>query len=391
MIRNTKIAMTGGQAMAYALKQINPDVMPVYPITPQTPIIENFAKYQAERLVDTEIITVESEHSAISAAVGSSAAGARTVTATSSQGLALMNEILYIASGMRLPIFMAVSARALSAPLNIHNDHSDVMGARDAGWVQLFAENVQEAYDNTIIGLKLAESSQIPVMSIMDGFITSHSVENLETIPDEAVKKIVGEFNPEQFLLDVDNPVAFGVMALPPHYFDFKADQEKAMRGTLENYKKITEEFSAVSGRLYGVSEAYRTEDAEHIIVLAGSTAGTAKEAVDQLREKGERVGLLKIKLFRPFPHAEISAALFRARSVAVLDKAMSFGTYPPFYTEIITSLHANKITRPEVGSYVYGLGGRDIFVTDIIKVFEDMIKGEISKEIKYIGIKKDE
>ena len=301
-----------------------------------------------------------------------------------------MNEILYIASGMRLPIFMAVSARALSAPLNIHNDHSDVMGARDTGWIQLFAENVQESYDNTFIGLKLGELSKIPVMSIMDGFITSHSVENLETIPDEAVKKFVGDFNPEQFLLDVDNPVAFGVMALPPHYFDFKIDQDTAIREAQENYKKITEEFFSISGRRYDLFETYRMEDAEHVIVLAGSAAGTAKEVVDFLREKGKKVGLLKIKLFRPFPHMEIAVALSSAGNIAVLDKAMSFGTYPPFYTEIINSLHSNKITRPEVGSYIYGLGGRDIFVTDIEKVFDDLIKGEISKDIKYIGLNKN-
>jgi len=375
--------------MALALKQINPAVMPVYPITPQTPIIESFAKYQAERSVDTEIIIVESEHSAISAAVGASAAGARTVTATSSQGLALMNEILYIASGMRLPILMAVSARALSAPLNIHNDHSDVMGARDAGWVQLFSENVQEAYDNILIGLKLAEMSRTPVMVIMDGFITSHSFENLNPLSDEEVKKFVGEYNPEKFLLDVDNPVVFGTMALPPHYFDFKVDQDKAMRQSFDDYKKITEEFSKLSNRSYSSYESYELDDADQVVVVAGSTAGTAKDVVDKLRKEGKKVGLLKIKLFRPFPTEEVKNALFKAKNIAVLDKAMSFGTKPPLYSEIVNSLWNLQPTTYNLQSYIYGLGGRDIFQSDIEKVFEDLISGDVSDEIKYIGIKK--
>jgi pyruvate ferredoxin oxidoreductase alpha subunit len=389
MKHEKKIVMTGGQAVALALKQINPDVMPAYPITPQTPIIETFAKFQAERVVDTEIITVESEHSALSAAVGASAAGARTVTATSSQGLALMNEILYIASGLRLPILMAVSARALSAPLNIHNDHSDVMGARDAGWVQLFAENVQEAYDNTFIGLKLAETAKIPVMPIMDGFITSHSFENLNLISDEDAKKFMGEYIPEKYLLDTDNPAAFGMMALPPHYFDFKIDQDNAVREAQKSYIKITEEFSKLSGRAYGLYEAYELADAESVIVVAGSTAGTAKEAVDRLRGQGQKVGLLKIKLFRPFPAKEIADSLKNAKNIAVLDKAMSFGTYPPLYTEIINSLYKASSAKLQTTSYIYGLGGRDVFVADIEKVFENLINGEISNEIKYIGIKK--
>jgi len=401
MEKNNKIALTGGQAMTYALKQINPDVMPIYPITPQTPIIETFAKFQAEHAVDTEIITVESEHSAISAAVGASAAGARTVTATSSQGLALMNEILYIASGMRLPILMAVSARALSAPLNIHNDHSDVMGARDTGWIQLFSENVQEAYDNTLIGLKLAEVSGIPAMAIIDGFITSHSIENLKTLPDKAVKKFVGEYQPEKFLLDTDNPVTFGTMALPPHYFDFKLDQDRAMRKAAKDYEKITQEFFDLSGRPYGLYEAYQVENAENVIILAGSAAGTAKDVVDKMRKEGKKFGLLKIKLFRPFPSPEIAAALKAAKNIAVLDKAMSFGTYPPIYQEIVSALHQEpdlakkdnetyliKKAKPKVQSYVYGLGFRDIFVKDIEKVFEDLIRGNISSEIKYVGIK---
>lgn len=381
-----KKAMTGGVAVAEALRQINPDVMAAYPITPQTPIIETFAKMQAERLVDTEIIPVESEHSAMSACIGSSAAGARTVTATSSQGLALMNEVLYIASGMRLPILMAVSARALSAPLNIHGDHSDVMSVRDAGWIQLFCENAQEVYDNTLIGMRLAGAANVPVMVIMDGFITSHSVENLEILPDEIVKKFVGEFKPENSLMDIDNPRTFGAMALPDTYMDFKIKQDQAMRGAKDYYRQITREFKKISGRDYDIIEKYKTDGAEHIMVVLGSTAGTAKDVVDKLRDKGKKVGLLKIKLFRPFPHKEVGEVLSKARNVAVLDRAMSIGTNPPLYSEIINSCKLSSISH-YVSSYVYGLGGRDIFEKDIEKVFNDLIMGRVSRVCRYVNV----
>jgi len=401
MTQKNKLALTGGAAMAEALKQINPDVMPVYPITPQTPIIETYAKFQADGEVETEIIQVESEHSAMSASIGASAAGARTVTATSSQGLALMNEVLYIASGMRLPILMAVSARALSAPISIHGDHSDVMGARDAGWIQIFSENVQEAYDNINIGMKLAEKTSTPVMAIMDGFITSHCVENLETLETEKVREFVGEFQPEKYLLDVDNPATFGAFSLQESHFYFKVDQEKAMINSAEEYQKIAKEFEKLSGRKKGYFEAYELEGATHAVVLMGSTAGTVKEVVDRMRLRGEKVGILKVNLFRPFPASYIAEALKKVRNIAVLDRAMSIGTMPPLYQEIVSCLsrmpdikkqdeetYIIKNAKPEIQSYVYGLGGRDIFAADIEKVYEDLINGDISGEIKYIGIK---
>ena len=377
-----KKAMTGGVASAEALRQIAPEVMPVYPITPQTPIVEAFAKFQADGKVDTEIITVESEHSAISACVGSSASGARTVTATSSQGLALMNEILYIASGMRLPITMLISARALSAPINIHGDHSDVMGARDTGWIQLFSENSQEVYDNTIIGTKLAEKSRLPIMVIMDGFTTSHTVENLETLPDKIVQKFVGEFQPDQPLLDVKNPVSYGPVGLPDSYFEFKVEQKEAMDKVLENYKKIVENFEKNSGRKYDLFEKYKTNDAEQIIVLMGSTAGTAKDVVDKMRAEGKKVGLLKIKLFRPFPYKEIAKILTKAKSIAVMERVMPFGSVGPLYNEIAITLYSDKT---KISSYIYGLGGRDIFAKQIEDVFNELIIEKISNEIKYL------
>ncbi|MFA6973740.1 MAG: pyruvate ferredoxin oxidoreductase [Parcubacteria group bacterium] len=381
-----RIALTGGAAAAEALKQIEPDVMAVYPITPQTTIIETYAKFKADGVVATEVIEVESEHSAISACVGASAAGARTVTATSSQGLALMNEILYIASGMRLPILMVVSARALSAPINIHGDHSDVMGARDAGWIQIFSENAQEVYDNTIIGMKLAEKVGLPVMVIMDGFNTSHCVENLETLSKEQVQKFVGEYTPEKYLLNVSDPVTFGPLALQNSFFEFKVDQEKAMEAAKEAYLEIAKEFEKLSGRKKEYFEAYELEEAEQVIVLAGSTAGTAKDVVDKLRKKGQKVGLLEINLFRPFPREEIIAALKNAKSIAVMERAISSGTFSPIYQDILTGFY-DADAKPKIQPYVYSLGGRDIFAQDIENVFEDLEQGKISKEIKYIGL----
>lgn len=389
MIHSTKkrLALTGGAAVAEALKQIEPDVMAVYPITPQTPIIETYAKFHADGEVNTEIIQAESEHSAISACVGASAAGARTATATSSQGLALMNEILYIASGMRLPILMVVSARALSAPINIHGDHSDVMGARDAGWIQIFSENAQEVYDNTIIGMKLAEKVGLPVMVIMDGFNTSHSVEILEILDKEKVQKFIGEYNPEKSLLNIEDPVTFGPLALQNSYFEFKVDQDAAMRAAAEIYADINAEFAEVSGRTHNYFEAYKLDDAEQAIVLAGSTAGTAKDIIDSLREKGRKVGLLKINLFRPFPREEIISALKNAKSIAIMERAISSGTYSPFYQDIVSGFYQTD-NKPQIQQYIYSLGGRDIFKKDIEKVFEELIAGDISNKIKYIGIK---
>ena len=370
MIHPTKkLALTGGAAAAEALKQIEPEVMPIYPITPQTPIIETYAKFQADGEVDTEIIKVESEHSALSAAVGASAAGARTVTATSSQGLALMHEVLYIASGSRLPIMLVISARALSAPINIHGDHSDVMGCRDSGWIQLFSENAQEVYDKTIIGMKLAEKVNMPIMVIMDGFNTSHSVENLEILETEMVKEFVGEREAIAPLLDTDNPVTYGPVALQNSYFEFRIDEEKAMDDASSVFEKIAKDYEEISGRHYEYFEAYKTEDAERVMVLIGSAAGTAKVVVDKLREKGEKVGLVKINLFRPFNHNRMAELLKDAKEILVLDRAQSIGTNPPLYSELTNTLYQAGDIKP-IKSFVYGLGGRDIFQAQIENVF---------------------
>lgn len=377
-------AMTGGTVAAEFLRQINPDVMAVYPITPQTPIIETFSKMKADGKVSTEVIQVESEHSAMSAAIGAGAGGVRSVTATSSQGLALMHEMLYVASGLRLPIFMYVSARTLSAPLNIHGEHGDVMGSRDAGWIQIFSENVQEVYDNSFIAMRLSEKVKIPVMVIMDGFHTSHTVEKVEIQDDESAKNFIGDYKPEKSLFDFKNPESFGFLALQNSYFDFKAEQVESFREALIEYKKITGEFKPVFGRPYDYFEKYKMEGAEYAIVIAGSAAGTAKEAVDNLRSQGKKVGLLKIKLFRPFPYGNIAQALRNMKGVAVLDRAISLGAYPPIYSDIVNSANIANCGIP-ISSYVYGLGGRDVKQKEIENVFEELIKWKFSKEVKCI------
>ncbi len=385
--KKENLALTGGAAAAEALKQINPDVMPVYPITPQTPIIEVYAKMVADGEADTEMIKVESEHSAMSATVGASAAGVRAMTASSSQGILLMAEILPIASGMRLPILMLVSARAISAPINIHCDHQDMMFVRDSGWIQIFSENAQEVYDNTFIALKLAEKVRLPAMVIMDGFQTSHSVENLEILESSVAKNFAGTYQPKNYLLNFDDPKTFGPVGLPNSYFEFKRAQIEAMDGILGEIGEIFEKYEKISGRNYDVFESYKLEDAERVIVVAGSTAGTAKVAVDELREKGEKVGLLKIKLFRPFPYARIAEALKNVKKIAVLDRTVPLGSTAPLYGEIIQILCTIPNTKYTVQSCIYGLGGREIFKADIKKVFEDLSKDEV-EGIKYIGLK---
>jgi len=365
---SNKLALTGGYAAAHALKQINPDVMAVYPITPQTPIIEVYSKFKADGEVDTEVIHVESEHSAMSACVGSSAAGARTVTATSSQGLALMNEVLYIAAGLRLPILMVVSARALAAPLNIHGDHSDVMGCRDAGWVQIFCENPQEVYDKTIIGMKLAEVIKFPVMVIMDGFNTSHSVENMEDLDADVVKKFVGEYEPEQYLLDVENPITVGPVALQNSYFEFRRDMADDFDKIQKEYENICVEYEKISRRSYKIYEPYKLDGAEKIIVAMGSVCGTIKDAIDKMEKEGEKVGLMQLSLFRPFPYEDIKKASSKAKEVIVMDRNLTFGT-----KQVLASEISHSIEKP-VESFVYGLGGRDTFQKQII----DMVKGKI-------------
>lgn len=383
-------ALTGGQAVAVAMKQINPDVVAAYPITPQTPIIETFAQFVADGMVDTELIDVESEHSAMSAVVGASAAGARAMTATSSQGLALMAEIVYVASGSRLPIVMAISNRALSAPINIHCDHTDSMFLRDASWIQLYSENAQEAYDNTLIATRLAEndSVQLPVMVMQDGFITSHSVQNVKIIEDEKAKRFVGVLNPRLPLLDMKKPVTIGPLDLFDYFFEHKYQQVEAMENSKKILKQLDNEFFKLTGRKYDFIEKYRTNDADQIIVVLSSTAGTAKVVVDNLRKQKKKVGLIKVRCMRPFPNKEIANALSNARDVAILDRSISFGNFSPVFTEIRSALYELK-RKPRLHNYIYGLGGRNIGLADIKNVYNDLIKRKGNDKINYIGLRK--
>lgn len=382
------IAMNGDMAIAYAWKQIDPDVVAAYPITPQTIIVEAFSDYVADGHVTTEYVCAESEHSAMSLCVGASAAGARTATATASAGLAFMWEMLYIAASMRLPIIMAVANRALSGPINIHCDHGDAMGSRDSGWIQIFGENAQEAYDNSIMAFRIAEHPDIrlPVMVNLDGFITSHSLENMSLLPDEVVKRFVGEFKPIRPLLDVQRPSSYGPFDSPEYYFEHKYQQVKAMEASFQVIRDVQSEFAKISGRSYDIIEPYRLDDADYVVMAAGSTAGTLRAVVDGLRDEGEKVGSVKLRLFRPFPAREIAKLLNGKKAVAVMDRAISFGSAGPIFPEVRAALY-DCPGKPKIVDYVYGLGGRDVGVDDIRVVYEQLMKGE-SKSVNYLGVR---
>ena len=357
--------LTGGEAVAHAMRQIDPDVVPVYPITPQTPIIQGFAKFVADGSASGEIVNVESEHSAMSAAVGAALAGARTMTATSSQGMALMAEVVYIAAAMRAPIVMAVGNRALSGPINIHADHSDSMLVRDSGAVQLFAENAQEAYDFAVMAPRIAEHPDVllPVLVGQDGFTITHSAEPVALLPDDDVKSFVGDYAIPFPLLDLDTVTSQGPFAMPDSYFELRHDLVRAQEAALRVIEQIADEFAAVSGRGYGVVESYRLAGAERALVVMGSSAGTAKDVVDDLRVEGEAVGLLQVRSFRPFPVAAVRAALRGVNQVEVLDRADSPGGRPPLFAEV-------GGLADKVRSHVYGLGGRDLHPEHLRAVF---------------------
>ena len=383
-------AITGAEAAAEAMRQINPDVVVAYPITPQTPIVEQFAKYVADGIVDTEMVPVESEHSAMSATVGAEAAGARAMSATSSQGLALMWEIVAATPGLRLPIVMPLVNRTISAPLNIHCDHSDVMGITTLGWIQIFSENAQEVYENLLLAIRVAEDTrvQLPAMVNQDGFITSHAVEPVEIFDDAAIRAFVGVRSLDRGLLDLQHVQTVGAMVLPDYLLEVKRAEEEAMTHVFEVYTEVGKELSAITGRQYPFFETYRTEDADAVIVVLNSAAGTAKVAVDAMRAQGKKVGLLKPILFRPFPYAEVRDALKDVPVVGVLDRSMDFGAYAPVYTEIRNVLYELD-KRPATQSYIYGLGGRDIMTTEIETVFEELLSGNLDPQHqRYIGLR---
>jgi len=384
--------LSGNEAVAYAMKQVNPDVIGAFPITPSTEIPEYFAKYVANGEVNTEFVLVESEHSSMSVCIAAQAAGARAVSATSSCGLALMYELLYVAASCRLPITLACVNRALSGPININADHSDSMGARDSGWIQIYAENNQEAYDNFIMAMPIGEhpSVRLPVMTCMDGFITSHAVENIELLDTDVVRRFVGEYNPEHYLLKKENPLAVGPYGLSAYYMEQKVMQAEAMKAAKARILEVAAEFAKISGRHYGLLEEYKMEDAELALVLIGSTAGTAKAAVDKLREQGVKAGLVKIRVFRPFPAEELARALGKTKAVAVMDRSEGFSANGgPVFAETRSALYDLR-ERPHLINIVYGLGGRDMKVEDIEKIFARLADiaatGEIGPVYTHMG-----
>lgn len=367
--------LSGNEAVAEALRQINPDVMAAFPITPSTEIPQYFSKLVANGQVDSEFIPVESEHSAMSAVIGSEAAGARSVTATSSAGLALMWEELYLAASNRLPCVLTLVNRALSGPININCDHSDSMGARDSGWIQIYAENNQEVYDNLVMAYRIGEHKDVklPVMICQDGFITSHAVENINLLEDKEVKDFVGEYEPENYLLNAECPMAVGPYSVTNYYFEAKRAQAEALKNSKQVVLDVADEYAKISGREYGLFEEYKMEDAEEAVVIIGSAAGTTKDAVDELREQGKKVGLIKIRLFRPFPASEIAEALKNVKAVAVMDRTESYNDCcGPLGAEVTTALYRAKSDCLAV-NYVYGLGGRDVRVKDMMNVYKEL------------------
>ncbi|MDK2866412.1 MAG: pyruvate ferredoxin oxidoreductase alpha subunit [Clostridiales bacterium] len=386
--------LSGNEAIAIAMKQINPDVLPAFPITPSTEIPQYFSQYVANGEVDTEFVTVESEHSAMSACIGSEAAGARTFTATSSAGLALMFEMLYVAASSRLPITLACVNRALTGPININADHSDSMGARDSGWIQIYSENNQEAYDNFIQAVKIAEHKDVmlPAMVCQDGFITSHAVENIELIEDAAVKTFVGDYSPEDYLLNEKDKLAVGPYDTVSFYLEHKRQQAEAMINAKRVALEVAAEYEAITGRKYGLFETYKLEDADTALVIINSTAGTAKDAIDALRNAGKKVGLLKIRLFRPFPKDEIAEALKHVKAIAVMDRAESFSAAGgPLFAEVRSAMY-DCAEHPAIVNYIYGLGGRDVRTTDIESVYTDLDtiveSGNIGETYRYLGVR---
>ena len=388
--------LSGNEAAATAMKQINPDVVAAFPITPSTEIPQYFSTFVSNGAVDTEFVAVESEHSAMSACIGAEAAGARAMTATSANGLSLMWEMIYIASSLRLPIVMSLVNRAVSGPLNIHNDHSDAMGVRDSGWIMLFSENNQEAYDNLIMAHRIAENKDVllPLMVCQDGFITSHSIENIELIEDEKVKEFVGKYKPEHYLLNAKEPMAIGPLDLQAYLFEHKYQQAEAMKKAKDVILNVSKDFEELTGRKYSFFEEYRLDDAEFAIVCMNSTAGTVKAVVDELRAKGIKAGLLKIRVFRPFPADEVANALGHLKAVAILDKADSLNAIGgALFEDVTSSMYVNGKNVPAI-NYIYGIGGRDTTTKDIHAVYTDLQEvansGKVENPYRYLSVRRD-
>jgi pyruvate ferredoxin oxidoreductase alpha subunit len=391
---STLKTLNGNQTIAEAVRQVDPDVMAAYPITPSTAIVETIAQFKADGLISGEFVCPESEHSAMSVCIGAASAGGRVMTATASQGLALMWEMLYIAAGLRLPIVAAIVNRSLSAPINIHGDHSDTMGARDSGWIQIYSENCQEAYDNFIQAFRIAEHLDVrtPVLVGLDGFIISHSMEVIQVEDDDKVKQYVGEYQPVYPLLDPERKMTVGPIDFTDYYFEHKRNQLEGIEKAPTVIEAVGKEFGQKFGREYGFFEEYRMEDAEMCIIVMSSAAGTGKDAVDELREEGKKIGLLKPRIFRPFPQKQMADVLGRMKAVAVLDRCSSPGAFgAPLFTEVRNALY-DYDKKPKIVNYVYGLGGRDIMVEHFKQVASKLEKiaetGKIDEIYGYLNLR---
>jgi pyruvate ferredoxin oxidoreductase alpha subunit len=366
-----RIGMEVSIAAAEAVKQANVDVISAYPITPQTHIVEHLAELVANGEFDAEFFCVESEHSALSVCVGAAATGARTFTCTSSQGLALMSEITYIASGLRLPMLMIISNRTISAPLSIWNDHSDTMSIRDCGWIQFFVENGQEVYDHVFVSYRLAEDRNVlfPVINNMDGFILSHVIEPIEMIEQEKIDQFLPPYEP-LYRLHPDHPVTMGAFALPSIFAEAKKAQEEALRSSMPQILETWKAFGDMTGRYYHPVETYKAEDADTLLVTMGSCGETASVAVDKMRKEGRSVGLVKIRLWRPFPFDDLKKATLHAKQLVVIDRAISVGACGPVASEVKAALYGND-QRPSVYNFVAGISGRDVTPSDFVKMVD--------------------
>lgn len=385
-----RVGMEVSLVIAEAARMANVDCIAAYPITPQTHIVEHLSELVADGHLDAEFIPVESEHSAMSVCIGTQAVGARTFTSTSAQGLALMHELLFIASAMRFPIVMAVVNRALSAPLNIWNDHSDIMASRDCGWIQIFVDNGQQAYDQTICAFRIGEDRRVllPVAVNIDGFSLSHVVESVEFLSQEEVNRFLPPYQP-LYRIHPDQPVTMGAFAMPELYMETKKAHDVALRNSLPIIKEVWAEWKELTGREYAPLEEYYLADAEMAILAAGTICEVAMEAVDRLREQGKRVGLLKLRLWRPFPFGELRQMASGLKKLIVIDRALSTGgPGGPVFSEIRSALYEQE-NRPQVFSFIAGLGGRDVPPEQIMAAVDQAIKGPAKKEEYYlIGVR---
>jgi pyruvate ferredoxin oxidoreductase alpha subunit len=364
-------ALQGDEAVAEAVRQCDVDVVAAYPITPQTIIVEKLAEYVADGRFRGEFVPVESEHSAMSACIGAAATGARVFTATSSQGLALMHEMLYNAAGMRFPIVMAVANRALSAPLVLNADHGDMMGSRDCGWIQFYAENVEEIYDRTIQLFKLSEDPRVMLPSTInfEGFILSHDKERVRLLEDESIRRFLGRPNPKH-KIDPDCPLTFGAIATPDTYYEFRMQQLEAMKNALHVFDEVEMEFESFSGRSYGAVDAYNTDGADVVMVINGSAGGTMRAAARALNAAGKKVGVLAIKLYRPFPVEQLVSHLAQSKAIVVMDRSLSPGAPTgPMSEDVKSALQLAGLAKP-IMSVVYGIGGRDLSMEDGKNIF---------------------